>query len=192
MSPRPIGVSCDTWTLSPISRSVAGTCSDRSRPSRSHGLSAATASTSVIGGLLGRVGLEQRARQNLVDPQRAAADGDVAGDARRLEAALQLEARVDVDRAELVAHHLEVARGAVDLQIADAQLVGAEAAVNVERAAVGVLEVQRLDRDALAAPASAPRACSCSVDAGRRRPESRRWRSRRCRRNADRGSCRSP
>ena len=56
-------------------------------------------------------------------------------------------------RAELVAHHLEVARGGVDLQIADAQLVRAEAAVDVERAARGVFDVQRVEGDAVARPA---------------------------------------
>ena len=99
---------------------------------------------------LGRVGLEQGPRQDLVDPQRAADDRDVAGDARRLVAPLQPHRRVDVDRPQVVAHHLEMVRGPFNLQIAHAKLVRAEAAVHVERAAVGVLDVQGIDRDALA------------------------------------------
>ena len=60
-----------------------------------------------------------------------------------------MQRRVDVHPAELVAQHLELPRRSVDRQIADAQLVRAEAAVDVERMAVGVFDVQRLDRHAI-------------------------------------------
>ena len=49
MSPRPIGVPDEICTSRPVSRRVSGTCSEMSRPSRSQGFSAATASTSPIG-----------------------------------------------------------------------------------------------------------------------------------------------
>ena len=72
-----------------------------------------------------------------------------------------LQRRVDVDRAELVAHHLEMVRRAVDLQIADAQLVRAEAAVERRAGGRRVLDVQRLHGDALAGQGERGRARSC-------------------------------
>ena len=83
----------------------------------------------------------------------AGADRHVAGNPRRFELAPDLERGVDVDAPELVAHHLESLGVSLDLEIADAQFVRAEAAANVERMPVDVLDVERLDGDAVGAPA---------------------------------------
>ena len=58
-----------------------------------------------------------------------------------------LQRGIDVDPPELVAHHLEAARRRFDLEVADAQLVRAQAAVDVEALAVHILEVQRRHGD---------------------------------------------
>ena len=73
MSPRPIGVSCEICTLSPTSRSVFGTCSDDVEAEPLPRVQRRDRVHLRERGLLGRVGLEQRPRQDLVDAQRAAA-----------------------------------------------------------------------------------------------------------------------
>ena len=100
--------------------------------------------------LLGGVRLEQQPIENLVHLEVAAVDGDLAADARRLEPPAQLQRGVHVDPAELVVDHLEAAGRRIDLEIADAELVRAQAAVDVERVPVAVLDVQRVDADAIA------------------------------------------
>ena len=64
---------------------------------------------------------------------------------------------VDVEAAELVAEHLETVGRQVDREVADAQLVRAEAAADVERLAAFVLEMQRLDGDAVGASSESRR-----------------------------------
>ena len=137
----------ETWTSSPIRRSVPGTCRETSRPRRSHGIERGDRVEVGHRRLLGGVGLEQRALENLVDAA-GCRESIVTVPAMRGDSELpaQLQRRVDVDPAELVAQHLEAARRGVDFEIADAQLVRAEAAADVERLAVVVLEVERLDR----------------------------------------------
>ena len=98
---------------------------------------------------LGGVRLEQRALEDDVDVHVAAVDRQFAHHLGSLELAAQLKHGVDVDAAELVAKDLEAARHHVDLEIADGELVGAEAAAHLERPSGIVLQVERLDDDAI-------------------------------------------
>src|SRR5258707_1387749 len=97
----------------------------------------------------GGVGLKERSLQDLVDLEVPAVDRQIPRDARRFELTTHLERRVDVDLPELVAHHCEMLSAGLDFEIADTELVRRQAAVDVERVAAVVFEVQRLDGETL-------------------------------------------
>ena len=101
------------------------------------------------GRLLGGVRLKQRAVQDLVHAQLSAPNRDVAVDPRPLEATADLQRRVDLHAPELIAQDLEALRARVDLDVADAELVRAEATAHLEHVAVVVLDVQRLHGHAI-------------------------------------------
>src|SRR5207249_2040795 len=80
---------------------------------------------------------------------RSRSNRKVADQSRCVPTAADPEVGVDVDTSELIVNHLEMASRDVDLDVAYGQLVGAEAAVHVERVPVAVLDVQRLHGDAI-------------------------------------------
>ena len=146
-----MGVPGDTCTFSPDSLSVFGTCSARSSPSRSQGLSAAMGSISSVETSSVEYGLKERALQDAIDVHVAVPNRHVPADARRFETAAQMQTGVDFNAAVLVVDHFEVAAGCIDLQVADLQLVRCDAAVHVQRMAVRILDVQMVHGDAIRA-----------------------------------------
>ena len=94
---------------------------------------------------LGRIRLEEDLLEHFVDLQLFAVDGQLAGDFRRLEPPAQLQRGVHVDPAEPVVHRLESARGQIDREVADGELVRSKAAADFEGVAFRVLEMQRFD-----------------------------------------------
>src|SRR5262249_1610886 len=89
--------------------------------------------------------LKQRPGQDLVELQVASQNADIARNLRVFELTAKTKVRFDVKRSVYVAEHFETPGGSIDFEITDAQLVGAEAASNVQRPPVPVLEVERGD-----------------------------------------------
>ncbi len=136
-------------------------------PRRVHGFSAAAALPAGAAGAIGAVayGLEHDALHDVVHLQVAALNGDLAGEHRLSDAPVQLQRRVDGEPAEIVPSTSKRRAVAWSFDIAGGKVRRAQAADDVERIAVGVLDVKRVDRDAIAREAER-RAPVLVADAG--------------------------